>query len=130
MTSASRAVQVPAALAIPVTGLGSGWAFTDRTHAKQRHVCATRGTSTGAQDGIQPPWWRKTRGNKLRIPSLKNWPGRTLLSRLTASLLPFQLGIGRVAAESLLSPARTATAVVRRRAARQSRRKPSSYPGN
>jgi len=21
---------------------GSGWAFIDRTHAKQRHVCATR----------------------------------------------------------------------------------------
>ena len=29
-------------LAIPVTGPGSGWGFTDRTHANQRHVCATR----------------------------------------------------------------------------------------
>gem|GEM_PF-1186461 len=38
MASASRAVQRPAALAIPVTGPGSGWAFTDRTHAKQRHA--------------------------------------------------------------------------------------------
>ena len=43
MASASRAVQEPAALAIAGgTGPGSGWAFTDRTHAKQRHVCATR----------------------------------------------------------------------------------------
>ncbi len=44
MASASRVVQEPAALAIPVTGPGSGWAFTDRTHAKQPHVCATRVT--------------------------------------------------------------------------------------
>jgi hypothetical protein len=43
MASASRAVQEPAGLLIPVTGPGSGWAFTDRTHAKQRHVSATRG---------------------------------------------------------------------------------------
>jgi hypothetical protein len=26
----------------PVTMPGSGWAFPDRTHAKQRHVCAVR----------------------------------------------------------------------------------------
>ena len=40
---ASGAVQEPAALAIPGgTRPGSCWAFTDRTHAKQRHVCATR----------------------------------------------------------------------------------------
>lgn len=43
MASASRAVQEPAALAIPLTGPGSGGAFTDPTHAKQRHVCANRG---------------------------------------------------------------------------------------
>ena len=43
MASASRAVQEPAALAIPVNGPGSGWAFTDRTPAKQRHVCASPG---------------------------------------------------------------------------------------
>jgi hypothetical protein len=42
MASASRAVQEPAALPIPVTGPGRGSAFTDRTHAKQRHGCATR----------------------------------------------------------------------------------------
>ena len=43
MASASRAVQEPAALAIAGgTGPGSGWAFTDRTPAEQRHVCATR----------------------------------------------------------------------------------------
>ncbi len=40
--SASRVVQEPAALAIPVTRPGSGRAFTDRIHAKQRHGCATR----------------------------------------------------------------------------------------
>ncbi len=40
-TSACRAVQEPAALAIPVTGPGSGWAVTDRTHAKRRPICAT-----------------------------------------------------------------------------------------
>jgi hypothetical protein len=44
MEAASRAVQEPAALAIPVDGsrFGPGWAFTDRTHAKRRHICATR----------------------------------------------------------------------------------------
>jgi hypothetical protein len=46
MAWASRAVQEPAALAIPLTGPGSGWAFTDRTYAKQRHVCATRRDSS------------------------------------------------------------------------------------
>ena len=47
MASASRAVQEPVALPIPVTGPGSGPAFTSRTHAKQRHVCATRGFLKG-----------------------------------------------------------------------------------
>lgn len=42
MASASRAVQGPMALPIPVTGPGSGSSVTDRTHAKDRHVCATR----------------------------------------------------------------------------------------
>jgi hypothetical protein len=42
MASASRAVQEPAALAIPVTGLRSGWAFTERIPAKQRLGGATR----------------------------------------------------------------------------------------
>jgi len=40
MASASCAVQEQAALPIPVTGPGSGAAFTDRTPAKQQHVCA------------------------------------------------------------------------------------------
>jgi hypothetical protein len=39
--SASRAVQEPAALPIAVAGPASGWAFTARTHAKQRQVCAS-----------------------------------------------------------------------------------------
>ena len=43
MASASRAVQEPAAFAIPVTGPGSGWAFTDRTPATQRDGCSTPG---------------------------------------------------------------------------------------
>ncbi len=43
LASASRTVQESAALAIAgATGPGSGWAFTDRAHAKQRHVCANR----------------------------------------------------------------------------------------
>ncbi len=47
MALASRAVQEPAALAISVTGPGSGWAFTDRTYAKQRRVCAPRASGAG-----------------------------------------------------------------------------------
>ena len=42
MTSASRAVQEPAASPIQVTGPGSGSAFSDRTYAKQRHACHPR----------------------------------------------------------------------------------------
>ncbi len=38
MALASRTVQGPAALSIAVTGPGSGWAFTDRTQAKQRRL--------------------------------------------------------------------------------------------
>jgi hypothetical protein len=34
-------VQEPAALPIPVTGPGSGSAFTNGTHAKRRHRCAS-----------------------------------------------------------------------------------------
>lgn len=42
MAPKSRAVQDLVALLIPVTGPGFRSAFTDRTHAKQQHVCATR----------------------------------------------------------------------------------------
>lgn len=53
MVSASRAVQEPAALPIPVTGHGSGSAFIDRIHAKPRHVCATRRSRTGSNEAFR-----------------------------------------------------------------------------
>jgi len=42
----SRVFQEPAASPIPLTGAGPGSAFTGRTHAKQRHVFATRSLTT------------------------------------------------------------------------------------
>jgi hypothetical protein len=50
-SSASRSVEEPAALPIPVTGPGSGSAFIDRTHAKRRHVCP-RGSAAGFSRAI------------------------------------------------------------------------------
>ncbi len=53
--SASRTVQEQAALATAGgTEPRSGWAFTDRTHAKQRHVCATGGGVAGERVTAPP----------------------------------------------------------------------------
>jgi hypothetical protein len=47
MASASRPFQEPAPSPIPLTEPGPGSAFSARTHAKQRHVRATRGSTHG-----------------------------------------------------------------------------------
>jgi hypothetical protein len=54
IASASRAAQEPAALAIPVTGPGSGWAFTDRPDKSGRHPRGGIGVSADRSWPEQP----------------------------------------------------------------------------